>query len=94
MKANMQKLEDEKIFKSCGFTENHDQNWLRTHIKFIRAGDKFRICDEEFLAIVDPFWLEPKIVKPTVENIARGVYDPRNPPIEQPGGWSIKFIKG
>lgn len=92
IKANMQKLEDEKIYKYCGFID-HVQTWIRTHAKFLRAGDRFKIGDEIFLATGDPYWNQPPMIKPTVENIAKGLYDPRDPPIEQEPGWTIKFVK-
>jgi hypothetical protein len=30
--------------------------WCRTHIKFLRGGDIFKIEDVEYLAVADSYW--------------------------------------
>lgn len=32
------------------------QEWCRTHIKFLRGGDIFKIQNVEYLAVNDPYW--------------------------------------
>ncbi len=84
----MKKLEDERILKYCGLGQ-----WLRSHIKFIRAGDRFKIGEERFLATGDPYFYEPPGPdQATIRNIARGMPADIMDPIKPIPGWTIKFI--
>lgn len=86
MKPNMQKLENERIYKYCGFVD-HVSTWLRTHVRFLRAGDRFQIGDEKFLATGDPYFRQAK-EKPIMTKVLSGeVFD------EPESGWTINFVK-
>lgn len=89
---NMMKLESERIFKLCELpmkSENDSYKfwWLRTHIKWLRAGDTFKIRDNKYLATSDPYFRVPE------NDPVKQIMGLTNKKEKEDPGWTIRFVR-
>lgn len=83
-------LEKKRILKWCDKDLNKGQ-WLRTDVRFLRSGDRFKIDDDVFMATDNPYFRKP--ADRPLENIKKVLageeFDNK---VDEPY-WTVKFIR-
>ena len=98
MRRNFEKEDVHKWCESKMKTESdsYDGQWIRSHVRFLRAGDRFCVADEVFMATSGPIFVDtpPRVEMPSLFDIAKDpelIKELQNPK-KFVGYWTINFV--
>jgi hypothetical protein len=89
-------FENKRVFLWCEVPMKTERDaykgyWLRSHVKFLRAGSRFRVDDTVYLATSDPFYRKVEEPEPTLLKMVAGMFEPKGEKPEE--GWTVNYVK-